>query len=65
VVGVVARDEILEDGAGFEEVDGLAIREGIVSKCGDAAVGVDGEEGRALLLIFAEGYGVDLVGETA
>jgi len=41
VLGVVLLDEVLLDGAGFEEVDGLPVAEG-VGQCWDAAVGVDG-----------------------
>ncbi len=41
VVGVVPLDEVLEDAAGFEEPDWLAVGEG-VGQGGDAAVGVDG-----------------------
>ena len=58
VLGVVALDEVLEDGPGLPEGD---VRVGVVDG-GDAAVGIDGE-------VFGgfdvrEGDGVYLVGET-
>ena len=43
VVCVILFDEILEDGAGLEEADGLAVGEGVGDR-GDAPVRVDGEE---------------------
>jgi hypothetical protein len=43
VVGIVALDEVLHDGARLEQVDGLAVGEG-VGQGGNAAIGVDGEE---------------------
>lgn len=41
--GVILLDEVLEDAAGFEEADFLAVWEGVCYS-GDAAVGVDFEE---------------------
>lgn len=58
VDAVVLLDEVLHDGAGFEEADRLAVREG-VGEGGNAAVGVDGEEEGLFLGVL--GY-VDFVG---
>ena len=55
---VVLFDEVLHDGAGFEEPDRGAVGEG-VGQGGDAAVGVDGEEEGLFLGVL--GY-VDVVG---
>ncbi len=58
VDAVVLLDEVLHDGAGFEEADRAAVGEG-VGEGGDAAVGVDGEEEGLFLGVL--GY-VDFVG---
>lgn len=58
VEAVVLLDEVLHDGAGFEEADGAAVGEG-VGEGGYAAVGVDGEEEGLFLDVL--GY-VDFVG---
>jgi hypothetical protein len=42
VGGVIGREQVLDDGAGFPEVDVVVVR---VGDGGDAAVGVDGFEG--------------------
>lgn len=55
---VVLLDEVLHDGARFEEADRLTVGKG-VGEGGDAAVGVDGEEEGLLLRVL--GY-VDFVG---
>lgn len=50
VLGVVAVDQVLQDGSALEDADGLAVREG-VGNGRDAAVGVDLEEPRLLLTV--------------
>jgi hypothetical protein len=62
VVRVILINEVLEDRTGFEEVDGLAIGEG-VGQSGNAAIRVNSEEPRLFLLGLREGDGVDLVRE--
>jgi hypothetical protein len=58
VLGVITVNQVLHYAPGLEEVDGLAIREGI-GKCWDAAIGVDGAEPWLFLGVLAD---VDLVG---
>ena len=48
MLGVIAVDEVLQDGTALENTDGLAVGEG-VGQGGDAAVGVDLEKPRLLL----------------
>lgn len=62
VVFIVRLDEVLQDRAGLEHVEG-SIREGGVGYGGDAAVGVDFEEPGLFLGVLGEGVGVDFVGE--
>ena len=51
VVGVIARNKILHNGAGLEQANTLAITES-VGQGGDAAIGVDGKEPRLLLYVL-------------
>lgn len=60
VILVVARDQILHDGARLEEIDRLAVGEG-VRQGGDASIGIHGEEPRLLLGVFADINLLDLV----
>jgi hypothetical protein len=58
VFGVIAVDQVLHYAPRLEEIDGLAVREGI-GQCWDAAIGVDGAEPWLFLGVLAD---VDLVG---
>ena len=62
VDAVVLLNEILQDRAGFEEADHLAIGKG-VGEGGDTAVGVDGEEKGLFLSILAQVNLVSCIGE--
>lgn len=62
MVLVVLLDQVLLDAPGLEEVDGLAVREG-VRQGGDTAVGVDGQEPGLLLRVLADVDVGHLVGE--
>jgi hypothetical protein len=62
VLGIILLCEVLHDAAGFEEVDRLAIAEG-VGQGRDAAVGVDSEEPGLFLGVFRDVDFVGLVGE--
>ena len=62
VVRIVLLGEVLEDGAGFEDADLLAVGEG-VGDGGDAAVGVDFEEPGFFLGVFGDVDFVGFVGE--
>ena len=59
VVLDVAVDKVLENGTALKDANGLAIRP-LVGDGGDAAVGVNLEEPRLLLLILAHLDGMDL-----
>lgn len=58
---VVAVDEVLQDGAGFEEVDGGAVGEGVCDGR-DPPIGVDGEVPWLLLRVFGDVEGDGFVG---
>ena len=59
VDAVVLFDEVLHDGAGFEEADRLTVGKG-VGEGGNAAVGIDGKEKGLLLgvLTYVDFMGV-------
>lgn len=63
VVFVVLGYEILHDGARLEEVDRLAIGEGVCQR-GDSAVGVDVEKPLFFLGVLGDVDLLDFVGET-
>ena len=58
---VVAVNEVLQDGAGFEEVDGVAVGED-VCESRDPPVGFDGEEPWLFLRALADVDGNGFVG---
>lgn len=62
MVGVIARNKILHNGAGLEQANALAITES-VGQGGDAAIGVDGKEPRLFLGVLADFDLLDLVGQ--
>ena len=61
--GVVLLDEVLHDGAGFEEVALLGVGEG-VRQGGDAAVGVDRERTRIFFGVWSDVDSVGFVRDT-
>ena len=61
VRGVILVDEVLQDGAGFEKVDGGTVGEGVCDSR-DASVGVDGEEPWLFLSILCDVDGDGFVG---
>lgn len=63
VLRVVAFNQILHNTSRFEEVDGLAIGEGI-SQGRNATIGIDGAEPWLFLGVFADVDFVDFVRET-
>jgi hypothetical protein len=63
VLCVVALNEVLHDATALEEIDSLAISEG-VGQSWDSSIGVDGSEPGLFLGVFADVDFVDFVGET-
>jgi len=62
VLLIVPLDQVHHNAATLEQIDGLAIGE-FVRDCGNATIGVDGEELGRFLFVGGEGKFLDVVGE--